>query len=126
MQAGGLVFLLVERPGDKAGHMAMDTDRILEVVTCVASLLTFFSVTLTVLPHMKEGLAIVRDIVLWIACMAVLGSAVWLGVQHVRAEGVPSAVTRLSSLVKAPSETPAEKESQPAPAGDPYYRAPTE
>jgi hypothetical protein len=107
--------------------MAMDLDRTLDVVTCVASVLTFFSVGVTVLPHMKEGMAMVRDMVLWLAFLAVVAAGGWLGIQRLRAEGVTPAFTRLSSLVKASPQTPApDADPSPAPTADPYYRPPRE
>jgi len=110
--------------------MAMDVDRILGVVTCVTSVLTFFAVGVTVLPHMKEGMAIVRDAVLWLAFLAVLTAVIGLGVQRLRAEGMPPVLPRLSSLVKsapAPEPAPEPQVAANAPvAGDPYYKPPAD
>ncbi|MCP4189878.1 MAG: hypothetical protein GY768_04540 [Planctomycetaceae bacterium] len=72
----------------------MSLYEILTVVSCVTSTLTMIIVSIAILPHLKTGLAVVRDAVLWASLVLVLALVGWLGLRQF-----------VSSRAEAKSET---------------------
>ncbi len=60
----------------------MDAFQILSIITCFTSTITAIVVCVSLLPHMKDGMVIIRDIVLWLAFIALLSALGWLGFEH--------------------------------------------
>jgi len=60
----------------------MSLYEILTIVTCVTSTATMLLVGVAILPHVKNGCAVVRDAVLWASLIAVLMLMGWLGIQQ--------------------------------------------
>ena len=60
----------------------MSLYEILIIVTCVTSTVTMFMVGVSILPHFKNGCAVVRDAVLWASLVAVLMVMGWLGMRQ--------------------------------------------
>ena len=52
---------------------------VLTVLTFVISTMTMFMVFVSVLPHMKEGMTMVRDAILWAALVIVVVAALYFG-----------------------------------------------
>jgi hypothetical protein len=69
---------------------------VLNIVTLVVSTITMIIVTLALLPQLKQGMAVARDIVLWAALILVVSAVTMIGWNrygglHRRDEGyVPS------------------------------------
>ncbi len=57
----------------------MNVFEILIVVICINTTLTMILVAVATLPHVKQGLSIMRDAILWGALVLILFAAVWLG-----------------------------------------------
>ena len=62
----------------------MDIFQILTIVNCVMSSITATVVCVALLPHVKDGMVIIRDAVLWLALIALLSAVGWLGFEHLR------------------------------------------
>lgn len=112
----------------------MDIDRILLAVTCVTSTLTFLCVTIAILPRMKEGMVVVRDVTLWMVfglIVACIGWGVWQNLQK-SAGKAPSDWLLLPTAASQPTPSNSGAElaapepqlavSDPEPSPDPYYR----
>ena len=60
----------------------MDAFQILSVITCLSSTITAVVVCVSLLPHVKDGMVIIRDVILWLAFAALLVALGWLGFEH--------------------------------------------
>ena len=86
----------------------MDTYQILIVITCVTSTMTALIVSVALLPHLKDGVVMVRDAVLWLALIVLLALLVWLGIEH-----FGNATPVATETLDVPAVSP--------PVGDKYY-----
>ena len=63
----------------------MNVFEILAIVTCITSTVTMIMVAIAVLPHVRQGMIIVRDAVLWATLVLILSAvawAAWQGIQN--------------------------------------------
>lgn len=60
----------------------MDAFQILNIITCLSSTVTAVVVCVALLPHIKDGMVIIRDVILWLAFIALLAGLGWLGFEH--------------------------------------------
>ena len=60
----------------------MSLYEILTVISCITSTLTMIIVAIAILPHLKTGLAVVRDAVLWASLVLMLALVGWLGLRQ--------------------------------------------
>ena len=80
-----ILSALTESVNGKTGDEKVDPMslyEILTIVTCVTSTATMLMVGVAILPHVKNGCAVVRDAVLWVSLIAVLMLMGWLGIQQ--------------------------------------------
>ena len=80
-----ILSALTESVNGKTGDEKVDPMslyEILTIVTCVTSTATMLMVGVAILPHVKNGCAVVRDAVLWASLIAVLMLMGWLGIQQ--------------------------------------------
>ncbi len=70
----------------------MELFEILNIVTCVTSSITAIIVCVALLPHVKDGMAIIRDAVLWLALVGLIVALGWLGMDHVRNNRASSSI----------------------------------
>jgi hypothetical protein len=66
-----------------AGGHVMDTFQVISIVTCLTSTTTMIIVCFAVLPHIKNGMAIVRDACLWAALVLFIFGLGWMGLQRI-------------------------------------------
>ncbi len=112
----------------------MDINRTLLAVTCITSTLTFLCVTIAILPRMKEGMVVVRDVTLWMVfglIVACIGWGVWQNLQKSSGKApsdwllLPTAAPQLApadSGAEPAAPEPKLAVSDPEPSPDPYYR----
>ena len=77
----------------------MELFQILSIITCVTSTITAIVVCIALLPHVKDGMAIIRDAVLWLALIGLFVTAGWLGFDRIRNKQSDSSVTVPASQV---------------------------
>lgn len=65
----------------------MTLHEILTIITCLTSTVTMFMVGVAILPHFKNGLAIVRDAVLWASLVVIIIVMGWVGIQQFMSRG---------------------------------------
>ena len=78
----------------------MSLYEVLTVITCLTSTITMIIVLIAVLPHFKNGLAIVRDAILWVTMVLILFVMCWIGWQRLTAR---DSATRTDSTPEARS-----------------------
>jgi hypothetical protein len=102
----------------------MDIFQILTILTCASSIATMFLVIMAALPHVKNGMAVIRDAVLWLAFVCVVALAGWLGWQRVVGRGptVPPSRTEGSAFIRTSATSLAPVPS--ASASDPFFQEP--
>jgi hypothetical protein len=96
----------------------MDIFQKLTVITCVTSSATLMLVFVAVLPHVKHGMTLVRDSILWMACAAVIVGLVWLSWR--RLSDTPLILNRRSDVTPATLTRPT-SDTDPLTAADPYF-----
>jgi hypothetical protein len=63
---------------------------VLTIITCVTSTITMIIVLFGVLPHVKNGLTILRDGILWVTMILVLCAIGWMGWQQLISNRSPT------------------------------------
>jgi hypothetical protein len=58
---------------------AMSFQHGLNIITLIVSTITLFTVTVALLPQLKQGMAVARDIVLWAALILVVSAVTMVG-----------------------------------------------
>ncbi len=92
----------------------MELFQIIALVTCVSSILTLLLVATAVLPHVKQGMALVRDAILWVCLVLVSVAVIWFGCQQILGRSGPTPLaprpsedaTRSAAWYAAETETP--------------------
>ena len=64
----------------------MDAFQILSIVSCVLSAITTIAICLAILPHIKQGMVLVRDAVLWTVFILILFGGAWFGFVYVNSQ----------------------------------------
>ena len=103
----------------------MDIYQTLTIITSVTSTLTLILVAVAVLPHIKQGMLVIRDAILWVAFVLMVAIGGWAGWQGMaarlfsptsrHADHVPSRQTHATVVTNAADRSDL----------DPYYRGPT-
>ncbi len=75
----------------------MSLYEVLTVITCVTSCITMIIVLFGVMPHVKNGLTIVRDAILWVTMILVLCILGWIGWQQATSNRSPGGDTSRGS-----------------------------
>ena len=97
----------------------MELTELLTIVSCATSTVTMILVIVAELPHVKSGMAVIRDAVLWVAFVVVVALAGWLGWQRVAAPTVPPS---RPPAWDSPSAPVVERDrARGASTADPYY-----
>ena len=103
----------------------MDLYQKLVILNCVASLLTLLMVATAVLPHIKQGMVLVRDAILWAAFVAFISGLAWMGWQRMSAGGLgrPTSTVRPAAVQAAdvPSKPAGWLDQVSTRTTDPYY-----
>ena len=82
----------------------MELFQILNIVTCITSSLTAIVVCVALLPHLKNGMVIIRDAVLWLALIGLVIAFGWLGIDQLKNRGsASSSPDNAASAVLRPS-----------------------
>jgi hypothetical protein len=101
----------------------MDFYQILAVFTCLISTVTFVLVAVAVVPHVKHGLAVIRDAVLWATLVVVLALVIWRAWDRFSPQFLGPTASSAVVQESAPSVGQARPFSHSdSPAGDRYYR----
>ena len=61
----------------------MDIYEKLIILTSITSMITMILVAVAVVPHVKQGLTVIRDAILWVTFVLVVAMGVWLGLQQI-------------------------------------------
>jgi arginine exporter protein ArgO len=103
----------------------VDFYHIITIVTCITSTATLILVAVAVLPHIKQGAAVLRDAILWGTFVLVVAIAGWSGWQRLteRADS-PAPPLRGQREVAGSRAAVAIGTSSP-PSADPYYQRPS-
>lgn len=102
----------------------MDLYHVLTIVTCITSTATLILVSVAVLPHIKQGAAVVRDAILWGAVVLVVAIAGWSGWQRLTERAEPGAPPQPGHRQMAGTQAAVISTSSP-PLSDPYYQQPS-
>jgi hypothetical protein len=97
----------------------MELIEILTILSCASSTVTMILVIVAVLPHVKNGMAVIRDAVLWIAFLVVLALAGWLGWRQLVARPDPPSRRPAWASPSVPSAERDRGRSSARP--DPFY-----
>jgi hypothetical protein len=81
-EGGGWRFSEDSRTRLVVGLLSMDAYQLISIVTCLTSMTTLIIVSVAVLPHVKNGMVIVRDAILWAALVLLLVALAWFGFQE--------------------------------------------
>ena len=65
----------------------MDAFKTMTIISCVMSTITTIAMCTAILPHIKKGMVVVRDAVLWSAFVLIIFVAGWLGLEKIRTRG---------------------------------------
>ncbi len=100
----------------------MDVYELLAILTCSTSMVTMIIVVVAVLPHVKQGMVVIRDAILWVAFVLVVVAAGWIGWHRISQRFSAPSASSVDHAVLTRTRTVI---VQPAPSeafGDPYYR----
>ena len=79
------------------------------IISCVMSTITTIAMCTAILPHIKKGMVVVRDAVLWSAFVLIVFAAGWLGIERFQSRSNTVGPNEVSNAANAEQSDPQDR-----------------